>query len=246
MRAGQVLRALGPVDARSIRRDSLLAWMTAVPLLLGVLVRWLLPQTDAFLAERFGIDFVPYHHLVASYFFILLVPMTVGLVVGFLLLDERDDNTLSALLVTPLTPRAYLAYRLGLPVVLGTAMTAAAIAIAGLVTVGWTPLVAVLALAAVETPVMSLFLGVFAENKVQGFALVKGLGAVLLAPVVAWFVDMPWQLLAGVVPSYWPLRAYWSAASPGADFWIFLGVGFAYHGLLLVWLLRRFETVLRR
>ena len=246
MRAGQVIRALGPVDARSIGRDSLLAWMTAVPLLLGVLVRWLLPQTDSFLAERFGIDFVPYHHLVASYFFILLVPMIAGLVVGFLLLDERDDNTLSALLVTPLTPKAYLLYRLGLPVVLGTAMTAAAIAIAGLVTVGWTPLVAVLVLAAVETPVMSLFLAAFAENKVQGFALVKGLGAVLVAPVVAWFVEMPWQLLAGVVPSYWPLRAYWSAASPGADFWIFLAVGFAYHGLLLVWLLRRFESVLRR
>jgi fluoroquinolone transport system permease protein len=246
VRAGQVLRALGPVDARSIGRDSLLAWMAVVPLLLGLLVRWLLPQVDAFLFERFGLDFVGYHHLVASYFFILLVPMTVGLVVGFLLLDERDDQTLSALLVTPLTTRAYLLYRLGLPVLLGTGMTAAAIAIAGLVTVGWLPLALVLLLAAVETPVMSLFLAAFAENKVQGFALVKGLGAVLLAPVVAWFVDMPWQLLAGVVPSYWPIRAYWSAASPGPDFWIYLAVGFAYHGLLLVWLLRRFEAFLRR
>lgn len=246
MRAVQVLRALGPVDARSIRRDSLLAWMTAVPLLLGVLVRWLLPRMDALLAARFGFDLVPYHHLVASYFFILLVPMTVGLVVGFLLLDERDDDTLSALLVTPLTPTAYLLYRLGLPVLVGTAMTAAAIAIAGLVTVGWLPLVLVLLLSAVETPVMSLFLAAFAENKVQGFALVKGLGAVLLAPVVAWFVPMPWQLLAGIVPSYWPLRAYWSAASPGPDFWLFLAAGFATHGLLLAWLLRRFQRVLHR
>jgi fluoroquinolone transport system permease protein len=207
-----------------------------------------LPRVDAVLAERFGFDLVPYHHLVASYLFILMVPMIVGMVVGFLLLDERDDRTLDALLVTPLSPRAYLLYRLGLPVLLGTAMTAAAVAIAGLVTVGWVPLLAVLLLAAVETPVMSLFLAAFAENKVQGFALVKGLGAVLLAPVVAWFVDLPWQLLAGVVPSYWPLRAYWSAAGPGPGlaFWLFLVVGFAYHALLLVWLLRRFERVLRR
>jgi len=246
VRATQVLRALGPVDLRSIRRDSLLAWMTVVPLLLGLLVRWLLPRMDVFLVERFGFDLVPYHHLVSSYFFLLLVPMTVGLVVGFLLLDERDDQTLSALFVTPLTPTAYLVYRLGVPVVLGTLMTAVAIAIAGLVTVGWVPLIGVLALAAVETPVMSLFLASFAENKVQGFALVKGLGAVLLAPVVAWFVDMPWQLLAGFVPSYWPLRAYWSAASPGPDFWVFLAVGFGYHGVLLALLLRRFRAVLHR
>jgi hypothetical protein len=38
MRAGQVVRALGPVDLRSIRRDSLLAWMTAMPLALGLLL----------------------------------------------------------------------------------------------------------------------------------------------------------------------------------------------------------------
>jgi fluoroquinolone transport system permease protein len=246
MRAGQVIRALGPVDLRSIARDPLLAWLTLVPLLLGLLVRWLLPRVDTFLAERLAFDLVPYHHLVSSYLFILLVPMTVGLVVGFLLLDERDDQTLSALLVTPLTPGAYLLYRLTLPVLIGTGMTAAAIAIAGLVSVGWLPLLAVLALSALETPVMSLFLAAFAENKVQGFALVKGLGALLLAPVVAWFVHMPWQLLAGVVPSYWPLRAYWSAASPGPGFWTFLGAGFAYHVLLLAWLLRRFQNVLRR
>ena len=110
----------------------------------------------------------------------------------------------------------------------------------------WTPLCAVLLLAAVETPVMSLFLASFAENKVQGFALVKGVGAVLLAPVAAWFVDPPWQLLAGVVPSYWPLRAYWSAAEPGPAFWIYLALGFAYHAALLLWLLRCFERVLRR
>jgi fluoroquinolone transport system permease protein len=174
--------------------------------------------------------------------------MIVGMVVGFLLLDERDDRTLDALLVTPLSPRAYLLYRLALPVVLGTGTTAAAVAIAGLVTVGWVPLLAVLLLAAIETPVMSLFLAGFAENKVQGFALVKGLGAVLLAPVVAWFVEMPWQLLAGAVPSYWPLRAYWSAGSQGIgrEFWLVLAAGFAYHALLVILLLRRFERVVRR
>jgi len=246
MRAASVVRALGPVDARSIARDPLLAWMIVVPLLLGVGVRFLLPRTDAFLVERFAFDLVPYHHLLSSYLFVLLAPMTVGMVVGFLLLDERDDNTLTALLVTPLSLGAYLVYRIGLPLVVCTAMTALAISIAELSTIAWTKLLLVLAVAAVEAPIMSLFLASFAENKVQGFALVKGLGGVLLAPVVAWFFDMPWQLLAGLVPSYWPLRACWSADQPGPDFWIYLAVGGLYHALLLALLLRRFQTVLHR
>lgn len=245
MRLTHAIRALGPIDARNVGRDSLLAWMAGMPLLLGIAARWLLPVLSAWLEADFDFQLAPYRHLIASYFS-LLAPMTVGLVIGFLLLDERDDNTLTALLVTPLSARTYVLYRIALPLLLCTAVTAAGIAIADLVTVGWLPLILVLALAAFEAPILSLFLAVFAENKVQGFALVKALGAVLLAPVVAWWVALPWQLLAGLVPSYWPLRAYWSAADPGSAFWIYLGIGFVYHAALLGLLLRRFETVTRR
>jgi len=246
MRATAVVRALGPIDVRSISRDPLLAWIIAVPLLLGALVRWLLPQVDAFLLAEFELDLVPYHHLVASYIFVLMAPMTVGMVIGFLLLDERDDETLTALLVTPLSVESYFVYRITAPLVVCTATTALGMALAGLVTVGWGPLFLVLGLAALGAPVMSLFLASFAENKVQGFALVKGLGAVLLAPVLAWWIAPPWQLLAGIVPSYWPLRAYWSAGDPGAVFWASLCIGLIYHVVLLVVLLRRFQTVLHR
>lgn len=246
MRATAVFRALGPIDARAISRDSLLAWMAVIPLLLGLLMRWVLPQVDAFLLAEFEFDLVPYHHLLASYLFVGLAPMTVGMVIGFLLLDERDDNTLSALLVTPLSFETYLAYRLGLPVLMGIVTTALGMSFAGLVTLAWGPLLLVLALASLQAPLMSLALACFAENKVQGFALVKGLGGVLLAPVLAWWVAFPWQLLAGVVPSYWPLRAYWWGTDPGSGFWLALVVGLAVNLAALALLLRRFHRVIAR
>ena len=40
----QVVRAIGPIDVKSVRRDSLLRWVLLLPLLLAAAVRWVLPD----------------------------------------------------------------------------------------------------------------------------------------------------------------------------------------------------------
>ena len=52
-----------------------------------------------------------------------------------------------------------------------------------------------------------------APNKVAGFAVVKVLNAVNLLPLAAYFLPVPLQYVAGVLPTYWPMRALWSAAA---------------------------------
>ncbi len=247
MRGLTVLKALGPIDARSIQRDSLLAWLVAMPILVGLLVRWATPPVTAWLARDFGFDLVPYYTLLMSYFVVLQVPMIAGLVIGFLMIEERDDRTLTALFVTPLPVAGYLRYRVGWPLLLGAALTCVSFQIAGLVTLPWGWLLAIVALAALEAPLMSLFLFGFAADKVQAFAFVKGVGAVLLAPVAAWFAPEPWQYLAGLVPSYWPIKAFWlvSEARDGTAA-LALAVGLLVHVALLWALLQRFRTVLHQ
>ena len=70
MRAAHAFRALGPIDARSIRRDSMLLWMSFLPLAIGALTRWLLPELTEILQSEFAFDLTPYRHLVASYLFV--------------------------------------------------------------------------------------------------------------------------------------------------------------------------------
>ena len=48
----RALRGLGPIDLKSVRRDSLLGWMLLIPLLIGLLYRYGVPPTGAWL-ERF-------------------------------------------------------------------------------------------------------------------------------------------------------------------------------------------------
>ena len=43
--------------------------------------------------------------------------------------------------------------------------------------------------------------------------MVKILNVLGIAPVAAWFLDEPQQWLAGLIPSYWPMKMLWLAAA---------------------------------
>ncbi len=245
MQATRVLRALGPIDARSVQRDPLLRWTILLPLLLALAARWLLPVLVARLGVLSGADLLQYYPPLMSVALLLLPPLLVGMVVGFLLLDQRDDQTLLALQVTPLPLGAYLTYRIAVPLLLSVLVSAAVLPLAGLAGTGPLPLLAAALAAAPLAPIAALFLAAFAGNKVQGFALTKVSGVLLMPPLVAYFVDSQWQLAFGVLPTYWPARTLWAAQAGEPGLWLYLVVGLGYQAVLLALLLRRVGRVVR-
>lgn len=240
----QIVRSLGPIDARNVRRDPLLKWMAAVPLVVALAMRWVLPVVFRQISAFLDVDLAPYTGPLVSYLLVTLTPSLVGVVIGFLLLDERDDRTLTALQVTPLSLNGYLAYRLLLPGLLSVIVTVAVFPLAGLHDLGAGELFLVALAAAPLAPFFALFLAAFAANKVQGLALQKGMGVVLLPPMIAYFLPMPWQLAAGLVPTYWPAKVYWTlqAGEPGA--WAYVLAGLVCQSVLLALLVRRFNRVM--
>ena len=51
-----VFKALGPIDGRNIRRDSMLSWMFVAPLLIAVIFRWLIPWAAEAILNQFEFD----------------------------------------------------------------------------------------------------------------------------------------------------------------------------------------------
>lgn len=246
MAAINVVRALAVVDAKSVARDSLLRAMIFVPLGLAAAARWVFPPALARIGALLDIDLLSVYPQFMGYVILLLAPVICSLVVGFLLLDQRDDQTLRALQVTPLSLQHYLMYRLAMPMLLSVLLTLVALPLSGLAHLRPLPLLAVVLVAAPVAPIMALFLGAFAANKVQGFALQKALGVLLVAPALAAFTPMPWRLLLGFVPTYWPAAFFWEMQASSAGAWRTLAVGLAYHALLLVLLTRRLIAVVHR
>jgi fluoroquinolone transport system permease protein len=164
MRAVAV-RALMHADSRLLWRDPLLGWMLLLPFGVAVLLRVLIPRAGEALSEATGFDLAPYHSLIMGGY-LMTAPGIVGMVIGFLLLDERDARTLMALRVTPLSMRRYLAYRIALPLAVGTLATLAGYPLAGISPLPFAALVPIAIVAGLWAPLLALVLATAAPNKV--------------------------------------------------------------------------------
>lgn len=228
-------RALAAADSRILFRDPLLGWVMLLPPSVALMLRVLIPAiTNALVDNGFRLE--PFYPLIMSGY-LMTAPGIVGMVVGFMLLDERDARTFSALRVTPLSIRQYLGYRLTVPLIAGTLMTLVAYPLAGLTPMPFAVLLPITVVGGMSAPTLALVLAIAAPNKVAGFAVVKVLNSINLLPLIAYFVPMPIQLFAGILPAFWPMRAFWAAAE-GEPFLPFILAG-AVAGLVAMLLAAR-------
>jgi len=246
VRTAAAFRSLGAIDAKSVARDSMLRWIVLFTPGFGLLFRWAVPPVTDALQRQFAFDLVAYYPLLMSFLPLVIAGMT-GTVAGFLLLDQRDDQTMTALLVTPLSLGDYLRYRLGGLMILSAVFGAIMVPVAGLTRTSPIQVVVTAVAAAPLAPIYALFLGTFAANKVQGFALAKAVGVVFVPCVVSYFVTGPWQSAFGIVPHYWPLKAFWlfeeGLVGPALAHAV---IGMAWQAALLMLLVRHFSHVVRR
>lgn len=233
-------RALTAIDVRGASRDSLLRWMVIVPIVLALVVRCALPAISDQLATRLDFDLLPYYPLIMG-FLLLMTPQFVGLVLGFLLLDERDDGTALALRVTPRGPARLLVYRMLVPTAVSFVVTIAVFGVVGTLPFSLPAVLAGGFAASVFAPVYALLIATLAQNKVQGFAVAKVCGLLVVPPILAWFVDEPAQFLIGIVPTYWPVKAWWTLQAGDPAGFLYAAIGILALGLTLRWLAGRLE-----
>lgn len=228
-------------DLRNISRDSLLIYVLTLPWLIPVLFRLGVPPLAMWLESSYNFNLQPYYPLILSFAVLLQVPLIFGIVFGFLLLDEKDDGILAAIQVTPLSMDGYLRYRLLLTGLLSMLYVVVFLPATGTVPVVLlVDLLPIVLLAGLLGIGATLFIAVVANNKVEGLALMKAMGMLMLGPLAAFFIEGGWQLLLGVVPSYWPAKAYW-LVSAGENAWLYILAGSVYLVLLIYLLLQRFR-----
>ena len=234
--------AFGANDLKSVRRDSLLLSVIVTPWLLVLSLRLAVIPLTEFLQAQYSFDLVPYYPLILCFFLYLNIPLLFGVMTGFLMLDERDDDTLAALRVTPASLSGLINYRLTIGFVFSTIYILLTTPLTGLVHIDsvWQILPPAL-VASMFAPVVTLFLIAFAKNKLEGFALMKGVGIVLLGPIASFFIAGTAQYLLGFLPTYWSLRSF-VAALAGEPYAGYFAVGVIYNLLLTALLYRRYQV----
>lgn len=246
MKTTAIIQALGPIDIASVRRDAMLRWMTFLPLVIALAMRLVLPSIIAQIDPWLPWTLADFYPPLMGYMALLLVPYLWGILVGFLLLDQRDDRTLHALQATPLSLDGYLRYRLLLPTLLSMVTIPLTLPLTGLVNLEPGAYLLLALGAAPQAPLAALALAALARNKVQGLALMKVANVVLLPPLIAHFLPSGWQWPFLLVPTTWSARLLWEIQAGGTHAWFYLVGGLLYQTLLLWWLARRFERIMYR
>ncbi|CAM2873213.1 hypothetical protein ACSL103130_05625 [Actinomyces slackii] len=245
------LRAVLASDARRVSRDGLLAWAVAIPLVLALAARLCAPDAVELLEAR-SVEVSAWLPLLDALAFAVVVPIMMGVVIGIMLVEEKQDGSWEALAVTPMSLSGYLAWRSAGCAVMGAVASLAGLQVSGLSALGAAEAAVVAVGAAPLAAVTAMALACLARSMTQCLAAVK-LAMVLSAipaigligsPVGPGPAAMPegmaalqiqqWSLLLALIPSWWPLKVYEAAASGGQA---------AAH-LLVSWLLAMACTVM--
>ena len=241
--AATAIRVVWPHDLRLMwRGGALLVLMTIGMPLAALACRWAIPWLTDLVAR--WVELERYYGLIAASFFIGTQPANMGAVLGLLFLDERDEGTLLALQASPLSLRSFLGYRMAAAMGLNVILTIASVWIFGLVQVGFLELLLAALVASLSVPLVGFAVAVFIENKVQAINALKPLQTWGGIPVFLYFAPSPWQWIGSLVgPLYYPMRLFWTAAEGRTEWWLVVP-GVVVPGLMVAWLLRRFERTI--
>mgnify|MGYP006299978869 CR=1 FL=1 len=220
-------------------RDPMMRFMLFYPILFGIIGRYILPMV----AENSGFSIDMFADFILV-FLTLMIPVIYGAVIGFSILDDRDDNVLKSVKVTPLSIDQFLSFRMIIAVVLTVIACIYVIWFSNIAEISFLNMVLISILAALAAPVSGLFINAFASNKVEGFAIMKGSGAILIFPLVALYFTDYKEFFFSFAPGFWPAKAI-STLIRGEEilplnFWLYYLIGLIYVIILNVFMYRFF------
>ncbi|HPR31348.1 MAG TPA: hypothetical protein PLK12_04595 [Prolixibacteraceae bacterium] len=194
-------------DWKIIGRDPMLFVSYLAPFLILCVVLFLFPYVSGLTDRYFQFPLEPWFSF-GYIFFLPLVTMLIGMVYGFILLDERDAGLISYLSVTPLGKKGYIFVRMLIPTLVSLFFSLGYLLLTGFeATLNPLEIMVLSLIIATEAPMIILFLGAFAHDKVEGIAMSKGFGILLLAMIIDYFFRGSWRWLLAVCPLWWVERA---------------------------------------
>jgi len=221
--------------------DNLMLVLSVYPFFLAVVGKFLVP----FLRDTFIGQFdMALHYPAILAFFILANPYIYGALAALMLLDEREENVIQAIRVTPFTLGRYMVTKVVFFVIVSVVSGMVITEIVGLVELTLVESFIINGLLSLAAPFNMILINSFAKNRVEGFAVIKGTGIMIMLPLVAFYIPESYNLIAGVVPGYWPAMAIRSIAESGfgiMPYWGYSLVGFAYITILIKLLNHKFE-----
>jgi fluoroquinolone transport system permease protein len=162
-----------------------------------------------------------------------MMPNMLGAILGFLILDEKDDKVLSALRVMPISTGGFLLYRILFPMGFTFIVNMILPYTLDFVELDFGTVLTLAIIGAIESPFLGLVVASKAANKVEGMATFKFAGFAFMLPLFGIFITSDWYWLFGILPTFWPIKIVFESAFGQPASWLYV-VGLLYNLLILI------------
>jgi len=186
-------------ELKSITRDKMYMFLGIYPIIMAIIAYFLVPYLED-TSPGLAPDIV-------VLVFILLNGFIFGAITGFTLLDDQDDQVLLTLKITPISVKYYVLLKLVISFLLGIFATFVLLLLSGFLN-GINTLDAfyIIFLTPLQGPIYALLINAFANNKVEGFVMMKLSGIILMIPIASLFLTNWTELFLGIIPGFWTAR----------------------------------------
>lgn len=189
-------------DLVQITRDPILLVLMFAPILMILVFKLLFSVALPYVENTIGIHATPYFPYILS-FTLLMIPSLLGIVTGFMMLDDKDGKIAELLSVTPMGRNGYLVNRLSLGSLLSLLYGYIGYFTLHVWAIPLGTLILLSLMLALYAATFSLLLFGSAEDKVKGLTFAKGLNLINLFAFTDLF-GLPWMtMLSWLFPSYW-------------------------------------------
>ena len=236
------------VGGQSLASDRLILAVTTIDLIRQV--EGTVPPVEVQLTTVGNTTTLPLSSRLIPMIVLLALIMAGVFLTAFSLVEEKEQGTLEAMLVTPTSVTDILVAKSAMGLILSILMAVVTLALNGALGSRPEALLASLFVGALMSVEIGLIYGTAAKDSQSLFTLVKTLNIVIVAPVIFYiFPDWP-QWVAKIFPTYWFLDPIYQVALQGADFsavWKDLAVAVAICAALvpvIYWLGRKMTAEL--
>lgn len=241
-------------EFKNILKDKMNAFMLIYPLFMLAMAVWLFPfifRTPEL--QNASLEVTMLLIVVALLGFGYVIG---GALLGFSLLDSKDEDTLQTIAVTPVGKRGYVNFKLIYVYaisVIGTVILLSGIKLFAIddyaLTINETTIrlfdnithleILWFALSSgILAPALGLLISGMAKNKIEGFAYMKSTGIIMLIPMLVLLEAFKGakQYILGIFPNFWATQGVLLKLMPNfpmlsvaanANYYVYLGAGFA-------------------
>lgn len=188
-------------DLKMIMRDPIMALLFITPLLIGILFKLLIYFLLPLALKYFDFILPPEPYLLSMT--LLMTPYMLGVVMGFMMLDDKDGNIMDLVLVTPYGRRGYLLNRILFISVFTFLYSWINYMVLSLVNLSFFSFLYISVVLSIFAAAIGLLFFRIASDKIIGLTYAKILNFMIIF-VFADFIDEEWfDNIASLFPTFW-------------------------------------------